>query len=469
MQKSVLVELVRSLNKKEIRDLHKWLQSPAHNQRQDVIRLFDFLVKSLLQGDESVEKERAWAAIFKGEPYDDAFMRQVMYFLLKAVEEYMVFTEISHEKIQYQLTLTRIYRQRKMDKAYRQALRMGKDLLENQPLRDNRYLRYKFLLEQDYGQQVNIVQNASANLQETSSAMERWFFAEKLHIAYAMKAHQAVYKTARYEEGILQEVLDHCVTQNLLDEPAIAVYYYAYMVIANPQEEKYYFQFEDLIQQSTHLFDPSEMRTLYVAAINYCVPKVNQGRHEFARRAFDLYRKGLEAGYLLENNQLSRYTFGNAVGAALRNKEFAWAEQFIENFQKYLYEKEANSIVNFNLSRLYFEKGDYSKAQQLLTQFEYDDMLFNIIAKTMLLKIYYERSDLDAFESLVESLRIYLQRKEALDPARKASYKNLVSLMKKLLHLNIYSKQQKEKFRELVMSTNPLSEREWFLKQLDTK
>ncbi len=96
-------------------------------------------------------------------------------------------------------------------------------------------------------------------------------------------------------------------------------------------------------------------------------------------------------------------------------------------------------------------------------------MLFNIIAKTMLLKIYYERSDLDAFESLVESLRIYLQRKEALDPARKASYKNLVSLMKKLLHLNIYSKQQKEKFRELVMATNPLSEREWFLKQLDAK
>jgi hypothetical protein len=41
--------------------------------------------------------------------------------------------------------------------------------------------------------------------------------------------------------------------------------------------------------------------------------------------------------------------------------------------------------------------------------------------------------------------------------------------MKKLLHLNIYSKQQKEKFRELVLSTNPLSEREWFLKQLDVK
>lgn len=45
----------------------------------------------------------------------------------------------------------------------------------------------------------------------------------------------------------------------------------------------------------------------------------------------------------------------------------------------------------------------------------------------------------------------------------------MISLMKKLLHLNIYSKAQKEKFRELVQQTNPLAEREWLLKQVDGK
>ncbi len=115
---------------------------------------------------------------------------------------------------------------------------------------------------------------------------------------------------------------------------------------------------------------------------------------------------------------------------------------------------------------MYFEKGDYNQAQQLLTQFEYDDMLLNIIAKTMLLKIYYEQDELDAFESLLESMRIYLQRKEALDPTRKAAYKNMISLMKKLMHLNPYSKVQKEKLQELVTAANPLMERDWLLRQL---
>ena len=93
-------------------------------------------------------------------------------------------------------------------------------------------------------------------------------------------------------------------------------------------------------------------------------------------------------------------------------------------------------------------------------------MLFNLIAKTMLLKIYFETDEYDAFESLLESMRTYLQRKEALDPTRKSAYKNMISLMKKLLSLNIFTKAQKEAFRTLVQETNPLAEREWLMKQL---
>jgi Lon protease-like protein len=113
------------------------------------------------------------------------------------------------------------------------------------------------------------------------------------------------------------------------------------------------------------------------------------------------------------------------------------------------------------------KKAITTRLKDCLTRFEYDDMLFNIIAKTMLLKIYYEVSELDAFESLLESMRIYLQRKEALDATRKASYKNMISLMKKLLNLNPYSKAQTERLHKLVLETQPLMERDWLLRQLE--
>ncbi|MBK8966321.1 MAG: hypothetical protein IPM36_06510 [Lewinellaceae bacterium] len=467
MQKSVLVEIVRSLSKKEIRDIFKWLQSPAHNQREDVVRLFDFLTKKLTSEHASIDKKRAWRAVFPGEVFEDARMRQVMYFLLKSIEEYLVFEDYGRDQVQYRGTLARIYRLRKLDKAYRQAYRQGREQLEKQPLRNGYYLMHSYFLDlEEYNHRLPISQNAPVNLQESADSLEKWFLAEKLRIACAMIAHRNVFQKITYEPGLLDDTLAYVQDKKLLNEPAIASFYFAYLAITHPEEESYFDQLEKLLHNEITRFDHSEARVLYIAALNYCVPKINQGHLNFARRAFILYRTGLETGILLENNMVSRYTFGNAVGAALRVGEFGWAEQFIEQFQHHLEEKERQSIVNFNTSRVYFEKGDYGQAQQLLTRFEYDDMLLNIIAKTMLLKIYYEIGELDAFESLLESMRIYLQRKEALDPTRKAAYKNMISLMKKLLNLNPYSKAQTERLHTMIQGTQPLMERDWLLRQV---
>ncbi|MBK9336670.1 MAG: hypothetical protein IPM98_08765 [Lewinellaceae bacterium] len=471
MQKSVLIEIVRSLSRKEVRDMHKWLLSPAHNQREDVIRLFDFLNKHLTgDGDEAVEKSRVWKAVFPDEPYDDARMRQVMYFLLKAIEEYLVFEDSAADQARYLGALTKIYRSRKLDKAYRQAYRQGRDYLEKQPLRNGYYLMHAYFFDlEEYNHRLPISQNTPVNLQESADALEKWFLAEKMRIACAMIAHRNVFQKINYEPGLLNEALAYVQRKELLDEPAIASFYYAYLAITNPAEESYFDQLEKLLHNEIGRFDPSEARVLYIAAINYCVAKINQGRTDFARRAFLFYRTGSETGVLLDNNSISRYTFGNAVVSALRIHEFDWAERFIEKFQFYLEEKERESMVHFNLARLYFEKGEYGKAQQLLTKFEYDDMLLNLVAKTMLLKIYYEESEFSAYESLLESMRTYLQRKEAISPNHRTLYKNFLSIMRKLMHLNPYSKVQKDKFRALVVDTNPLLEKEWLLKQVAGK
>jgi TolA-binding protein len=469
MQKSTLIEIIRSLDKKEVREIHKWLLSPAHNHREDVVHLFDCIVKHLNKTGAVLEKEQAWAIVFPKEPYNDAFMRQVMYFLLKAIEEYFLFTDIINDKVRSNIGLARIYKQRKLDKSYRLSHRLAWDALQAQPLRNTYFLQHKFFLErEEYEYQINISQNNPVNLQEMADALDNWFIAEKLQVGNSMIAHHKVFQKINYDTGLLKAILHYLgeQKQSTLSEPGIASHYYAHMAITQPSEEIYFDHFEQLIKETGEkLFSQSELRDLYRNALNYCTAKINQGRIDFARRAFEISRKGLEKNILFENNALTRYTFGNAVAYAIRSGEFDWAEQFIQNFQQYLDEKERNSIVHFNLSRVYFEKGDYDKAHKLLMQFEYSETHLNIIAKTMLLKIYYEQDEYDAFESLIDSMRIYLQRKEELDPARKNSFKNMLSLMKKILHLDLYNRKQREEFAELVRNTNPLAEREWLLKQ----
>ena len=86
MKKSRLVSILQTFNKKEIRDFRKWLHSPAHNQRQDVIDLYEYLMRgNRLEKDKYLAKDRAFAALFPNRKYNDSEMRQVMHFLFKAV------------------------------------------------------------------------------------------------------------------------------------------------------------------------------------------------------------------------------------------------------------------------------------------------------------------------------------------------------------------------------------------------
>jgi hypothetical protein len=114
-----------------------------------------------------------------------------------------------------------------------------------------------------------------------------------------MLAHHRIYQKIRYDHGLLDQALAYVEEKQLLSEPSIAVYYFTYRALTDPAEESHFDKLEHLIQHESNRFLPSEIRTLYLAALNYCVSKINQGRQDFARRAFLLYRQGLEEQILL--------------------------------------------------------------------------------------------------------------------------------------------------------------------------
>ena len=93
MQKSRLIEVLHTFNKKEFRELKKWFLSPAHNQRQDVIDLYDYLLKKdHLYNEEALKKEKVFQAIYPTHPFSDAKMRQVIHFTFKALEAFLAYT-----------------------------------------------------------------------------------------------------------------------------------------------------------------------------------------------------------------------------------------------------------------------------------------------------------------------------------------------------------------------------------------
>jgi hypothetical protein len=103
---------------------------------------------------------------------------------------------------------------------------------------------------------------------------------------------------------------------------------------------------------------------------------------------------------------------------------------------------------------------------KLFAQSDYDDILMSLNAKTMLLKMYYELDEINALESLLGSMRTYLQRKKVLG-YHKSNYQSIIHFTKKLLKLPPYASDQHAKLKKELTEASPLTERKWLLEQLD--
>lgn len=467
MEKSQLIVVLRTFSKKEVRDCRKWLQSPVHNQRSDVLELFEYLVSyDHLDNEKFLEKERVFRKIFPTEPYDSARLRQTVHFLLKALEDFLVYQALQEDQVRLKIFLAKAYRERGIGKAFTKTVKETENLQEQSPYRDHSHLHDNYLLQVEKYRFLNTKRRVTdLNLQEVHDALDLAYIADKLRQGCVMLSHQAVYRKT-YRMVLMDEILAQVEKNNLQDIPAIGMYYYSFKAATDRSEVQHFEMLKKLIGQHSHLFPHQEIRGIYLMALNYCVAKINEGRENFIRESFDILRQGLENKILLENGIVSRVTFINAVASSIKLKEYSWADNFIHEFKSYLEPQYQDSFFNYSLAMLKMDQKDYATAMRLLVNTDFDDLLIHLNAKTMLFKMYYELNEFDALESLLESMRAYMHRKKVIGYHRDI-YSNLIRYTRKLVRINPYDKSEKEKLKKEIQDANPLAERGWLLKQLD--
>ena len=377
-----MIKILRVCTKKEVRGFTKWLHSPSHNQREDVIKLHNYLLEDdHLSKDDFLGKEFVYRWIHPNEPYNDGKMRQVIYFYSKALEEFLIYQELRSDEMGAKIALAGFFRKKQLDKSYKKTIKLIENMIEEYPYRNRHFLRNLYMFQNEqYDYQSHKSRSESLNLQEASSTLDEVFLADKLRQSCFMQAHQKVYKTP-YDTGLLNQVLEYVEKGNFLNVPAIAIYYYDYKSKTEPDQEIHFQNMKREIQEHIALFPIAEQRDIYILAINYCIGKINLGNEKYIREIFELFRQGFEQKALIQNNHISRWSFRNAFTSGLKLKEFDWLELFIKDYEKFLPDEYREGTVHFTYAMLYFVKEDYDKAKEHLLKVDYKDILINIGTK----------------------------------------------------------------------------------------
>lgn len=472
MQNLKLYAVLQQFGKVELNRFRKYLCSPYFNVNQDLIDLFDILSSGLIGNGngQELEKEDIWSRLNPGKAYDDVRMRKYFSDLLKLLEGYIAQEAYQENPLHQATYLMDAVIQRKVSKLYNNTLKSARRLSDQQHYRPANYFYHQYQIEKHYYRLNRSLgkRDVQTNVEEIANNLDRFYLAEKLKY-YCDVLSQQYAVSFEYKILFLEEIISHIrrYPERYEEVPPIAVYFQIYLAYTDGENEAHYFKLKELLGKHGLEFPREEAQEIYTFAINYCTRKINKGNQSFLREYFDLYKDLLKKDILIVDGEMEPGLFRNIVVVGLRLGEIAWTEAFILDYQSFLPDAQRENTVSFNLSQLYFYKRDYDKVIETLRHVEYEDVITNLNAKTLLLTTYYEIDEIEPLYSLMESFRAYLNRHKDISSRRRKSFLQFIRFVKKLTKTMPGDMKRIESLRDELRNSKGVASSQWIAEKIE--
>jgi hypothetical protein len=462
------MEVFTALTPPMRRDLRQWVKSPFFNLRKDVIELHTYLDTTPLVKNKLFSKEIVFATLFPDDKkFDDAKMRYTMSFLLKSIEQYLAFQHSIGEPLIEEWYLAIAYRSLGLEKQFESSVdKLQRHLNEKQ--HDANRVRRLFDVEKMMYSYLNERKRATEpNLALLSVRLDQFYAAEKLRVVCGMLSYKQMFHNEYDTDGI--EALVKQIERNEWHEtvPSIGVYYYAYQLYTNANAEVFYEKFKEKLPEYINIIESIEIRSAYLSAINFVIKKVNTGgQPNYYRELLDLYKTGIESKVLIENNELSPFTYKNVVAIGLRLHEITYIADFIERYHSALPIEQRKNFYDYCRARLYFTQGNYTKAMPILVQMNYGDIYLQLDANVMLCKMYFELKEMEVLGSFLHTFKQFVRRRKDEIGYHYENYYNIIRFIGRMLYVEYSNPKNHQRLLNEIEACSPLTEKIWLVEQV---
>ena len=469
MQNTKIYLALQYFDKYEHNRLYKYISSPYFNKHPAPVKLYELLKVHIFSDKKrALSKDSLWAAIFSEEIYDDVRFRKLCSDLLKLVEGFLAQEVYKQNPLHQASYLLDAVVSRKMEELYQSSRKTASRLANSQAYESTSRYFYQYQIENTSYKletEKEFKRDLRTNFEEIVKNLDWFYIAEKLKY-YCDFLSQQTLVTHDYKLLFIDEIIEYIKNNDVSDIPLISIYYQIYLTQIDAVNASNYFKLQDLIFKYIDKFPKEDAFFIYNHTLNYCIRKVNAGIHEFLDEYFNTYKKALESGVFIIDDELSPWHFRNIIIAALRLGNYEWVENFIREYKEKLPKAFRENAVTFNLSTLYFYQKKYDKVIELLREVEYEDLSYNLNSKTTLLLTYYETDEYDALDFLLESFRTYLQRRKNISPKRRKSYQDLIKFTKKLTRIMPGDKKALERLKQEIDNTQGIASEKWLREKI---
>ncbi len=474
-----MIFLLRSISKKELGWLAKWVRSPYHNSNEFVIALFDYLRKYAPAFDSSrLHREKVYAHLFpKKKKYDDQRLRVLMFRLSSLIEEFLVAQRLKHSPLQHQQLLLEELGERNQYALFTKQNQELAEQLEQSPYRDEHYYltRWRQLHDLFFHPQTARYHFSDHQLVEMMQQLDAFYVLSKLRYSAELRNRQNILPE-RYEIILLKKCLQLASEHPVFEkDPIFQAYRNILGLMEQPENETIYEHLENIAFEHLALFRPTDQSSLLRYLINTSIQLYQKGKPEYLNRQFKLYRLGLKKGLFLNEGQLSDTTFLNIIITATVLGEMTWTEAFIAQYAAMLPSDRQADAVSLGTAYWYFSKSNFTSSNVLLRQIESTNLQYLLRVKSLSLRNHFELflQD-DTYYTLLlseaKAFEKFLRRNSKISKNRAQGYLNLSTFLRKLAKLKTsiqLTPERLDKMRRKIKKESALIAKPWLQEILE--
>jgi len=468
-----LLSLLRPLNGHQWNRLVRFVASPYFNENEWLGRLLDLLKVEIRETpfDKRLSKQYVWEHLFPHEPYNDLQLRRLCSDLIQLTYAFLSVEARSELPLaQGNDLLNTLAEKRAWKKHFAGMARKQEKHLVAGPAGQPGFWREAFgyhRLKHRFEESTQPKEVSLDNLVLSDAYLDHYFLLEKLRNYADSLGYRSFYaKTVRlhFPDALAAFVAEH----EALQQPLIRAYWLVIQMLSEEAEgDRYFEQLKTLIRDHLDQFPQKDLRSLYVHLYNYLVIlKINPGESSGYTKLFQLYQFALEGEILFVGGKLQYQTYKNIISTALHVKAFDWTKQFIQDYTDRIPLAHQTNALTYNLAKLHFHQGEYEKVIEQLRRVEYEDVVYALGSRLMLLKTYYELDELLSLDSLLDSFRIYLRRNRNLSRDTRQQYQNLIRFVRRLSTLPPGKSKKLNALEAEVRQCSALASKDWLMAKI---
>ena len=476
MTSTALIELLRSLDKKEFRYFHRFLKSPFFNTNPVMVQFYELLKPFSPRFDSpKLTKQNLYPHLYPDQPYRDTRMRNLISDLKLLTEEYLTQLELKEKKIERRKMLNQAYARRNLYAFFEKMTSQLLKELGELPFKDIHVYNEAMWLRHNYyfHPLTDKYHTLPFEIQRVMEDMDRSYVLGKLQFGSEIKNRERIFEK-KYKLELLTESLK--LADYFAAENKVFLLYKNILGLFHPKNnESAFYEAKKLLKENFEKIGKQDQMAVFFYFKNYIIRKIKSGHSIFNRDLLDLYKMGLQQGFVMDNDKISGADFTNIIHAGCLAKEFDWTEKFIDKYKMNLNEIVREDLISLGFGALYFCKKKYGESLDILGRRHFSQIPLQIQAKSLIVKIWFERflEDDKNYEPLVPELDAfekYISRNVNISFAKKEESKNFIAGVKKmtdLVHRKKDKKEIKETMNKYLAGKKRLISKNWFEEKIN--